>query len=147
MHGLGGVADDPAEVLHDDLMSQAHAEDGQPVLEVSTASSDTPAVSGLPGPGEITSRSGSNSSATALRSSRCSCRPDRPVVVQPPLAEIVHEVVRERIEVVDEQDFLIDGSIGVPFMLLEVVNREAASSIPTGSSMHLDASPRVHRCC
>ena len=65
MDQLGGAVDPAAVDVADDLVAEADAEDGQLGPEVADDVDREPGVAGCPGPGEITTPSGSRARTSA----------------------------------------------------------------------------------
>ena len=78
VHDLRGPHDLAAEDLADALVAEAHAEDGTAGRRSARMTSlDTPASSGVPGPGEISTASGSRATISATSARRGGARAAR----------------------------------------------------------------------
>ena len=108
VHRLGGVPDRPAEVLDDDLMAEAHAEYRQLVLEVTNRFERNSGSIRRAGAWRNHEQISVETGGYGFQIIQRSIGAIHPGAAAS-LAEIVDEVVRERIKVVDEQDFSIRG--------------------------------------
>ena len=105
MHHLRGTHDLPAEELADALVAEAHAEHGHagraehPNRVVRHPGVSRDAVPGSPGPGDTSTASGS--SATSVVERQGVVTVDDGLGAE--LTEVLHEVVDERVVVVDHE--------------------------------------------
>ena len=105
----------------------------------STADTETPASPGSPGPGEITRPSGrrASSSSTGSTSLRTTSTP------RAELAEVLHEVVRERIVVVDHRGSSRRRPLSPPFAReIDGLDQRAGLVHGTPGTRARDPSPR-----